>query len=190
MRLIAGEIFPKVEVDDDDPVNGRCSLFVPPHLRIVQITENPLIFNSSVVKNMTHGIKPSPGLDWAAIADRARKIGRRLGLSPELTDEFFETEGHLGSNGSRITRADRQLISIGRALVMNPELIVCHKPTALLDEKQTDATMDMFKEFVENRGVFMVSAIARRNGMHSMAAVSPPLSHCIDCTAECRGNKI
>ena len=73
-------------------------------------------------------------------------------------DEFFEVDSHVGSGGVRITRSDRQLISIGRALVMNPELIICHKPTALLDEKQTDAVMDMFREFVGNRGVFMPSS--------------------------------
>ena len=152
MRLIAGEIFPTIETDAEHLIHGRCTLFVPPHLRIVQVTENPLIFDLSVFKNMAHGIKPSPGLDWAAIKVRARNIAKRLGLSPELTDdEFFEADGKLGQNGCRITRADRQLISIGRALVMNPEVIVCHKPTALLDEAQTDATMDMFRVSSQTR---------------------------------------
>ena len=127
-------------------------------VRAVQVSENPIIFNLSVFKNLVYGIKPSPDLNWVAIKERARNIIRRLGLSPELVDEFFEVDSHVGSGGVRITRSDRQLISIGRALVMNPELIICHKPTALLDEKQTDAVMDMFREFVENRGVFMPSS--------------------------------
>ena len=45
--------------------------------------------------------------------------------------------------GVRLTRADRQLVSIGRALVMNPEVIVAHKPTAILDKSQTKAVLDM-----------------------------------------------
>ena len=32
-----------------------------------------------------------------------------------------------------------------------------HKPTALLDDRQTEAVLDMFKEFTENRGIFMPS---------------------------------
>ena len=67
-------------------------------------------------------MKPSPGLDWPKIRARSLKIAKRLGLSPELTDDQFDEEGTLGAGGVRITRADRQLISLGRALVMNPEL--------------------------------------------------------------------
>jgi ABC-type multidrug transport system fused ATPase/permease subunit len=95
-----------------------------------------MVFNTSVCLNMTYGIKPSPGLDWPAIKRRALKIAKRLGMSIELTNDYFETDGYLGANGVRITRADRQLISLGRALVMNPELIICHKPTSLLDDRQ------------------------------------------------------
>ena len=47
--------------------------------------------------------------------------------------------------GKMISTELRNLSSDKRAILMNPEVIVCHKPTALLDEAQTDATMDMFR---------------------------------------------
>ena len=164
LRLLSGQIFPTVVVDPENPVNGRCTLFVPPHLRIVQIQENPMIFNTTVFANLVYGIKPSPNLDWTAIKKRSLKIAKRLRMSVELTNYHFEDEGFLGIGGVRITRADRQLISLARALVMNPELIVAHKPTSLLDDRQTDNVLDMFKEFTENRGVFMpaIEPLVRR----------------------------
>ena len=110
---------------------------------------------TTVFANLIYGIKPSPNLDWSAIKKRSLKIAKRLGMSVELTNYHFEDAGYLGVGGVRITRADRQLISLARALVMNPELIVAHKPTSLLDDRQTDNVLDMFKEFTENRGVFM-----------------------------------
>ena len=67
-----------------------------------------------------------------AIKKRALKIAKRLGMSVELTSEHFEASGYLGAGGVKITRADRQLISLGRALLMNPELIICHKPSKVI----------------------------------------------------------
>ena len=75
MRLIAGQIFPSVKLDSTDPINGKCTLFLPPHLRVVQVTENPMIFNTSVFLNMAYGIKPSPGLDWFVLNNKMNKLG-------------------------------------------------------------------------------------------------------------------
>ena len=68
---------------------------------------------------------------------------RRLGFAHRLLTTHFKEEGFVGVGGVRLTRADRQLVSIGRALVMNPEVIVAHKPTAILDTSQTQAVLDM-----------------------------------------------
>jgi len=43
---------------------------------------------------------------------------RALGFSEELLGKRFKQNGTLGMDGSKLTRADRQLISIGRALIM------------------------------------------------------------------------
>ena len=73
MRLIAGQIFPRVQLDASNPVNGKCTLFVPPHLRIVQIAENPIIFNSSVYQNLIYGIKVIECSN-----EKGRLVGARL----------------------------------------------------------------------------------------------------------------
>lgn len=44
----------------------------------------------------------------------------------------LKTEKYLGVEGRRLTRMQRHLISLARALVMNPEVLVVHKPTQLL----------------------------------------------------------
>jgi len=158
LRLLAGQIFPKMPLlgATVDPAT-RAELFVPPHLRVVQIQENPMILGpeESVFDNLVYGIKKSPSTDWTSLEERARLIMERLGLSDDILRNHFKESGYLGAGGVRITRADRQLISLGRAFVMNPEIIIVHKPTALLDDVQSEYALDMFREFVENRGLFM-----------------------------------
>ena len=162
MRLIAGHIFPHM------PNTGSLleffgtghfpEVFVPPHLRVVQVQETPLIMGpeESILENLTFGIKMQKGtMDAVAVRDRAKAIMEKLGLGRPLLHAHFETKGHLGTNGLRITRTERQLICIGRAFVMNPEVIIFHKPFALLDTKLSARLMSVFKEYIGNRGVCM-----------------------------------
>ena len=153
MRLIAGQVFPFMPPDSP----GLSPVFVPPHLRVVQIQENPFILGpeESIFDNLIFGIKKSPSLDMKALEARARMVMARLELTEDLVTKHFKEKNFVGNGGARITRGDRQLISIGRALVMNPEMIIVHKPTALLDNYHTDLVLKVFREYVENRGVGM-----------------------------------
>ena len=132
-------------------------LFVPPHLRVVQIQENPMVLGpeESIFDNLVYGIKQSPSTDWVALEVRARKIMKKIGFNSILLEKHFTEKGYLGANGVRITRGDRQLISLGRAFIMNPELIIAHKPTALLTDENTKKVLEMFVEYAEKRGVCM-----------------------------------
>mmetsp|Transcript_66321 Transcript_66321/g.149752 ORF Transcript_66321/g.149752 Transcript_66321/m.149752 type:complete len:329 (-) Transcript_66321:17-1003(-) len=141
MRLIAGQVFPTnlPKLGEDLKKADDSRLFVPPHLRVVQVQENPMILGpeETIFENLVYGFKVGPSLDMKALEERCIKVMRRLGLSGSLLDQHFKERGFLGVGGCCITRADRQLISIGRALIMNPEMIVLHKPTALLDDSHT-----------------------------------------------------
>uniref|UniRef100_A0A7S2FH94 ABC transporter domain-containing protein n=2 Tax=Octactis speculum TaxID=3111310 RepID=A0A7S2FH94_9STRA len=149
LKLLADAVFPT------DPAQETL-VFTPPHLRCVQVQENPLVLgpHETILENMTYGIKKSPSIDWAALEERSRIILKRLGMADHIM-ESFKTPGFLGVNGVCITRADRQLINLGRAFLMNPEMIIMHKPAALLNEKQAKLCLAMMREFVDNRGVLM-----------------------------------
>ena len=43
---------------------------------------------------------------------------------------------------------------------MSPEVIIAHKPTSILDKFQTENVIDMFREFVENRGLYVWSILS------------------------------
>jgi energy-coupling factor transporter ATP-binding protein EcfA2 len=43
---------------------------------------------------------------------------------------------------------------------MNPEVIVAYKPTALLDDNMTENVLELFREFVQERGILMVRPFA------------------------------
>ena len=55
----------------------------------------------------------------------------------------------------QVTRMSRQLIHIGRALVMNPEMLIVHKPMPLLSPEVKPFVLKAFKEYCGNRGYLM-----------------------------------
>jgi ABC-type ATPase involved in cell division len=130
---------------------------VPPHLRVIQIQENPMVLGpeESIFDNLILGVKQSPNMDLAALERHARAVMGKLDFNKVLLEKRFKEKGFLGVNGSCITRGDRQLIALGRAFIMNPEVIIAHKPTALLDDAHTSKVLEMFREFTDKRGVLM-----------------------------------
>ena len=154
LRLLAGQIFPNLSVQAGGSVP---QLFVPPHLRVIQIQENPMVLGpeESIFDNLILGVKQSPNMDLAALERHARAVMGKLDFNKVLLEKRFKEKGFLGVNGSCITRGDRQLIALGRAFIMNPEVIIAHKPTALLDDAHTSKVLEMFREFTDKRGVLM-----------------------------------
>jgi len=127
LRLLCGQVFPLMaptcpppSTDPETPTPKLSQLFAPPHLRIVQIQENPMIMGpeESIFDNLMFGFKKSPSLDMVALERRCLAVMTALGFNPDLLGHMFKEHGILGVGGSKLTRADRQLISIGRALIM------------------------------------------------------------------------
>ena len=110
----------------------------------------------TVRDNLAYGIKMSPSTDHAALEKRCRAVLAGLGgeKAKDLL-ENFNTPGYLGVDGCKVTRMSRQLIHIARALVMNPEMLIVHKPMPLLSPEVRPMVLAAFQEYCHNRGYLM-----------------------------------
>ena len=195
LRLLAGQLFPS-EYDPLNSENNRLAdIFVPPHIRVVQIQETPLIFgpSESIYDNLTFGITSSSENDLAGLEKRAYTVMRKLGFNEPMLASHLKTPNVLGVDGINITRAERQLLSIGRALLLNPEMIVAYKPTALLSDAQSERVMQVIREFVANRGVAMdpnEPMILRRKRTFIFSAKIENAAKHADAVYEARAGKL
>ena len=82
----------------------------------------------------------------------------RLGVSQHALDALYSGE-HQTHNGVKLSRSDRALIHFVRAMVMNPEVLVLHKPTVLVEKNQRKAVLQMMREFVRNRGMCVCAPV-------------------------------
>lgn len=144
MRLIGAQLIP----DAGD-------LLIPPHLRVLHISKQPVFFNDTLFNNLTYGVSKSDKTDGDA--NRVRNVCKVLMVSerifkyldPERKDEF-STKAEWSEV---LSQTQSQLLSLARAFITNPEILVIHKPTVVFDDATTDNTFKCLRQFVENKGL-------------------------------------
>mmetsp|Transcript_99142 Transcript_99142/g.280778 ORF Transcript_99142/g.280778 Transcript_99142/m.280778 type:complete len:871 (+) Transcript_99142:61-2673(+) len=134
--------------------------FVPSYLRILHVSDQPMSLAASLWNNFAIG--RVYWKDDEAEAARAIRICRRLGLGARILDELHRTKESFLSRVKadreedwqcRLSNSDRSLISIARALIYNPEVLVMNRPTAPLADSTAERVFELLQEFVHNRGV-------------------------------------
>jgi ABC-type multidrug transport system fused ATPase/permease subunit len=122
------------------PTSG--SVFIPTHLRVLQVMQDPTIMDLTLVQNLCFG---SPDEHRQRIV----RIMRRMGLE--------DLEKHLDDPRDvwmpKLTYTDQAAIHLARAFVMNPEVLVMHRPTIHFDSIRAGNVYSLLHEFVECRGI-------------------------------------
>ncbi|WP_353953326.1 ABC transporter ATP-binding protein [Knoellia sp. S7-12] len=90
------------------------------------VPQDPILITGSVAENIRFF---RDGIGDAALADAARRANILADI--EALPRGFET--HLGERGNRLSGGQRQRLSIARALVGQPDLLVLDEPTSALD---------------------------------------------------------
>jgi len=141
LRLISMVAFP-ADIDRDPPV------FVPSHLRALHVPSEPLFFQGTLLDNLTLGIAPG---DPDGNIDRILEICKRLGLPSSVLDLVTKEQVFIWSHA--LSQTQRQLLSLGRALIANPEFLCISKAMQLFDSFTTGKVLELLKDFVVSKGI-------------------------------------
>ena len=84
----------------------------------------------------------------AAVRERGEHVARSMGIAEVLS-----------RRPSRLSQGERQRVAICRALVTEPELLMCDEPTGNLDPTTAERTLDLLFQHVhdENATLLMVT---------------------------------
>jgi putative ABC transport system ATP-binding protein len=106
----------------------------------------------SAFENVMMAIELSPGIRRREMEKRSKEILERVGLGARL---------HLKPEA--LSGGERQRVSIARALVNGPRLILADEPTAALDKESGKGVIELFQELCREQkcGVLIVTHDAR-----------------------------
>jgi len=146
MKLLGSQIIP----DTGD-------LLIPPHLRALHISPQPTFFNDTLMNNLTYGVGRDDKADGSV--ERVTSVCLKLKVSEKVLKyidpddkEMFNVKADWGDI---LSQTQRTLVSLARAFVANPEILVIHKPTVVLDDESTENTFRCLREFVQEKGLCM-----------------------------------
>ena len=114
------------------------------------VLQDPLLFNDTISANIAYG-RPWAGPAEIEAAARAASAHDFITAMPE----GYQTS--VGERGSRLSVGERQRVSIARALVKEPSLVVLDEATASLDAESEAAVQAALETLVSDRTTFIIA---------------------------------
>lgn len=155
LRLIAHTLFP-----------AKGTIFVPTHLRLLHVTQEPLMMNLSLWKNLTFGITNPNDVD----AERVKTILERLKMHASL--EFIRKAQDAGWQDA-LTYTEIVKVHVARAFIMNAEVMVLQRPLHHFEATAAELILSMLKRHVLERGLCMQQGNAMRHRRPRTVFFSP-----------------
>lgn len=114
------------------------------------VLQDALLFNESVLANIAYG---RPNASRAEI-EAAAKAANAHDFIMQLPDGYNTS---VGERGSRLSGGERQRISIARALLKNPSILILDEPTSALDAESEALVQQALARLAKGRTTFAIA---------------------------------
>jgi ATP-binding cassette, subfamily B, multidrug efflux pump len=114
------------------------------------VTQDPFLFSGTIMENIRYGKLSASDEEviGAAEAASADEFIRRL-------PEGYKTE--VGERGKLLSQGQRQLISIARAILANPRILIMDEATASIDTRTEATIQKALKNLLKGRTSFVIA---------------------------------
>jgi len=108
------------------------------------VSQEAILFNDTIFNNIAFGF------DDANIEDvkNAAKVANAYDFINDTKNEFYST---IGDRGGKLSGGERQRISIARAVMKNPPILIMDEATSSLDSESERLVQDALTKLLKNR---------------------------------------
>ena len=118
--------------------------------RIGYVSQATRLLSGTIMENLRYG-DPKADKGQVIRATQAAGLHEHIMTLPR----GYETE--IGENGIGLSEGQKQRLSLARALVKDPDILILDEPTSALDKATEASIFDALPALVENKTVFVVS---------------------------------
>tara|TARA_B100000131_G_scaffold265255_1_gene262734 strand:- start:261 stop:1181 length:921 start_codon:yes stop_codon:yes gene_type:complete len=114
------------------------------------VTQNSILFNDTIKNNISYGNKKVSdeqilkAVDSANLNDLINKLPKGLNTI-------------IGENGVKLSGGEKQRLSIARAIIKNPEILILDEATASLDSESEKKVHTAIDNVIKNRTVIIIA---------------------------------
>ena len=142
-----------------DPSRGRLLLDGVPYQeydlaelrgQMAYVTQDPVLYDLSVRENIAFG--------WEDAGEEAIRLAAARAGALEFIErlpEGFATR--CGERGARLSGGERQRITLARAFLRNPRILVLDEPTSALDARSEDAVRAALAALMQGRTAIVIA---------------------------------
>jgi subfamily B ATP-binding cassette protein MsbA len=114
------------------------------------VTQEPILFNDTISNNISLG---KPDASQAEI-ENAAKVANAYQFIIQK-EQGFET--NIGDRGSKLSGGERQRITIARAVLKNPPILILDEATSSLDTESERLVQDAINKMMQNRTSLVIA---------------------------------
>jgi len=150
LNLVIGFIRPtsgRIRIDGRD----MSALDLRTYRRFLSVVpQETILFEGSIRENITYGLK---SVDDATV-EKALLDANAMEFVRELEDGLNTS---VGEKGTRLSGGQKQRLSIARALIRNPRILILDEATSALDTESEALIQEALERLMKNRTTFVVA---------------------------------
>ena len=122
------------------------------------VSQEPILFNDTVYNNITFGVdttQPAPnGGTWQQAVEQAARIANAAEFIDQMPEGY---QTIIGDRGSRLSGGQRQRLSIARAILKNPPILILDEATSALDSESERLVQEALEHLMKDRTTLVVA---------------------------------
>ncbi len=118
------------------------------HISIV--TQEPILFNDTIASNIALGENNASMED----IEHAAKIANAYNFIQQKEEKF---NANIGDRGTKLSGGERQRLTIARAILKNPPILILDEATSSLDTESEKLVQDAINNMMQNRTSIVIA---------------------------------
>ncbi len=114
------------------------------------VTQEPILFNDSIANNISLGMDKAPEEDII----NAAKIANANNFILQKENQYKTT---IGERGNKLSGGEKQRVTIARAVLKNPPILILDEATSSLDTESEKMVQDAINSLMSNRTSIVIA---------------------------------